>query len=185
MMKDVQKTWHDVVKECEEIVGCTDTAESPLSSNLHNIVRDLKVASGEGCRCHQEGEGAGATQRKGSGRNGLLEFRGTDIRYKINEIVAYLKKKVEEKDDFNEKVIEDARHDLELLKYGTITENNLNADVLINKLRHLINHVIFMNSDTVEDCIGRANKELDNYFENGGRHIEVTEGFILPKKELE
>ena len=35
-------TWHDVVKKCEQILGCEDTADSPLQSNLPNLVRDLK-----------------------------------------------------------------------------------------------------------------------------------------------
>ena len=35
-------TWNDVVKKCEQILGCEDTADSPLQSNLPNLVRDLK-----------------------------------------------------------------------------------------------------------------------------------------------
>jgi hypothetical protein len=31
-----------VVVECERILGCPDTADSPLMSNLPNLVRDLK-----------------------------------------------------------------------------------------------------------------------------------------------
>ena len=40
-----ERTWHDVVVECEEILGCEpgDTAESPLSSNLPNLIRDLLI----------------------------------------------------------------------------------------------------------------------------------------------
>jgi len=36
------KTWEDVVHECERILGCTDRSESPLVANLPNLVRDLK-----------------------------------------------------------------------------------------------------------------------------------------------
>lgn len=36
--------WHEVVKHCEEVLGCEDTAESPLMSNLPNLVRDLRIA---------------------------------------------------------------------------------------------------------------------------------------------
>jgi len=35
-------TWRDVIKECERILGCDDTAESPLMSDLPNLIRDLK-----------------------------------------------------------------------------------------------------------------------------------------------
>lgn len=41
-MTGSERTWHDVVVECERILGCPDTAESPLMSNLPNLVRDLK-----------------------------------------------------------------------------------------------------------------------------------------------
>ncbi len=34
--------WHDIVKECEQLLGCPDTAESPLMCNLPNLIRDLK-----------------------------------------------------------------------------------------------------------------------------------------------
>ena len=33
--------WHEVIKECEYIFGCTDTAESASMSNLPNLIRDL------------------------------------------------------------------------------------------------------------------------------------------------
>ena len=35
-------TWHDVVVQCEKILGCDDTAASPFMSNLPNLIRDLK-----------------------------------------------------------------------------------------------------------------------------------------------
>lgn len=34
--------WHSVVKECERVVDAVGTAESPLMSNLANILRDWK-----------------------------------------------------------------------------------------------------------------------------------------------
>lgn len=34
-------TWEDVVRECEEILQLNGHAESPLMSNLPNIIRDL------------------------------------------------------------------------------------------------------------------------------------------------
>jgi len=42
-----ERTWHDVVVECEKILGCEpgDTAESPLSSNLPNLIRDILIGS--------------------------------------------------------------------------------------------------------------------------------------------
>jgi hypothetical protein len=43
MTTDGKKDWHDVVVECEGILGCKDTAESPLMSNLPNLVRDIKT----------------------------------------------------------------------------------------------------------------------------------------------
>ncbi len=33
--------WHDIIKECEQLLGCPDTAESPLMCNLPNLIRDL------------------------------------------------------------------------------------------------------------------------------------------------
>ncbi len=33
--------WHELVKECERIIGTPDTAEAPHLSNLPNLVRDL------------------------------------------------------------------------------------------------------------------------------------------------
>jgi hypothetical protein len=36
--------WHDIVKQCEEILKCEDSAESPLHSNLPNLVRDLRLS---------------------------------------------------------------------------------------------------------------------------------------------
>jgi len=33
--------WHDIIKECEKLLGCNDTAESPLMCNLPNLIRDL------------------------------------------------------------------------------------------------------------------------------------------------
>ena len=36
-----QEGWHEVVKHCEEILKCSDTAKSPIMSNLPNIVRDM------------------------------------------------------------------------------------------------------------------------------------------------
>ena len=41
-----ERSWHDVVRECERILGCPDTAESPTMSNLPNLVRDLKNGMG-------------------------------------------------------------------------------------------------------------------------------------------
>ena len=40
-----EHTWHDVVKECEQILGCDDTAKSPLQSNLPNLIRSLQIGS--------------------------------------------------------------------------------------------------------------------------------------------
>ena len=34
-------TWEDVVRECEEILQMNGHANSPLESNLPNVVRDL------------------------------------------------------------------------------------------------------------------------------------------------
>lgn len=36
-------TWHDIVKECERILECDDTAKSPSQSNLPNLIRDLQT----------------------------------------------------------------------------------------------------------------------------------------------
>lgn len=38
-----EKTWQDVVVECEGILDCEETAESPWMSNLPNLIRDLRV----------------------------------------------------------------------------------------------------------------------------------------------
>lgn len=38
----LQDVWHKVVVECEKILGCEDTAESPHASNLPNLVRNTK-----------------------------------------------------------------------------------------------------------------------------------------------
>ena len=35
--------WHEVVKHCEEIFKTDDTAESPLMSNLPNLVRNALI----------------------------------------------------------------------------------------------------------------------------------------------
>jgi hypothetical protein len=35
--------WHKVVVQCEEIIGTSGTAKSPLLSNMPNLVRDLKT----------------------------------------------------------------------------------------------------------------------------------------------
>lgn len=35
-------TWHDVIKECEKVIGCEYSAKSPLMCNLPNLIRDLK-----------------------------------------------------------------------------------------------------------------------------------------------
>lgn len=35
-------TWHDVIKECEQVLGCEYPAESPLMCNLPNLIRDLQ-----------------------------------------------------------------------------------------------------------------------------------------------
>lgn len=35
-------TWHDVIKECEQVLGCEYSAESPLMCNLPNLIRDLQ-----------------------------------------------------------------------------------------------------------------------------------------------
>ncbi len=35
-------TWHDVIKECEQVLGCEDSAVSPLMCNLPNLIRDLQ-----------------------------------------------------------------------------------------------------------------------------------------------
>lgn len=42
-----ERSWYDVVRECERICGCPDTAENPTMSNLPNLVRGLK--NGIGC----------------------------------------------------------------------------------------------------------------------------------------
>jgi len=34
-------TWEDVVRECEEILQINGHADSPLQSNLPNVIRDL------------------------------------------------------------------------------------------------------------------------------------------------
>lgn len=39
--------WHKVVKECELLFGCEDTAESYWQSNLSNLVRDMKAELAE------------------------------------------------------------------------------------------------------------------------------------------
>lgn len=39
-----RSAWHDIIKECEQTLGCPDTAESPLMCNLPNLIRDLKQA---------------------------------------------------------------------------------------------------------------------------------------------
>jgi len=41
---EAERGWHKVVQECEQIFGCEDTAESPLMSNLPNLVRDFKTS---------------------------------------------------------------------------------------------------------------------------------------------
>ena len=35
--------WHDVVQQCELMMGCRDTSESPRMSNLPNLVRDAMI----------------------------------------------------------------------------------------------------------------------------------------------
>ena len=35
-------TWHDVIKECEQVLGCEYSADSPLMCNLPNLIRDLQ-----------------------------------------------------------------------------------------------------------------------------------------------
>ncbi len=56
------RTWHDVVIECERILGCPDTAASPTMSNLPNLVRDLK---------HGISPNAELSFKKGAKRNEL------------------------------------------------------------------------------------------------------------------
>ena len=36
--------WHRVVIDCERAIGAVGTADSPLSANLQNLVRDAKAA---------------------------------------------------------------------------------------------------------------------------------------------
>lgn len=36
-----EHTWEDVVKECEDMLQMNGHAESPLMSNLPNVIRDL------------------------------------------------------------------------------------------------------------------------------------------------
>ena len=59
-----ERTWHDVVVECERIMGCPDTADSPTMSNLPNLIRDLKngiVPNSVICATHDGGGKDGGT----------------------------------------------------------------------------------------------------------------------------
>ena len=42
-LADRENGWHQVIRECEHILGCPDTAEAPLRCNLPNLIRDLIV----------------------------------------------------------------------------------------------------------------------------------------------
>jgi hypothetical protein len=69
-----EKTWNDVVKECEQILGCKDTADSPLQSNLPNLVRDLKSGASPQSAIltnaiHSDGEGRCSCRHPGNMRD--------------------------------------------------------------------------------------------------------------------
>ena len=49
-------------------------------------------------------------------------------------------------------------------------------DILVNKLRVLINHLPFMTEEQQNYAIGRANLDLDWYFSNHGKFIETDIG---------
>lgn len=44
---EIKKGWHDVVIECERILGLEGTAESPITSNLPNALRDIIISKME------------------------------------------------------------------------------------------------------------------------------------------
>lgn len=45
--------WHRVVVDCERVLGCPDTAESPRMSNLANLCRDFKAEIGRRKTAHE------------------------------------------------------------------------------------------------------------------------------------
>ena len=57
---DIMKhySWHDVVKECERVIGCEDSAASPLMCNLPNLIRDLKWKLEQAQQITQQGDPA-------------------------------------------------------------------------------------------------------------------------------
>ncbi len=59
-------------------------------------------------------------------------------------------------------------------QYESETSDLLEANILINKLRHLINHTLFMVPSDLENQICKANFELDKYFDGSGTFIETT-----------